>query len=118
LEHPMIKSFEDLQAKSKEGFEAYIASTSALTKGFQAIAQEATDFSKKSFEKGKDVAEQATATKSIEKAFEVQQGYAKEAYEAFVAQATKMNEMYVATAKEAYKPFEASLAAFGFKAQQ
>ena len=116
MERLMNKSFEDFQAMSKNGYEAYIASATALTKGLQNIAQEATDFSRKSFEKGTEVVEKATATKSIEKALEVQQGYAKEAYEAFVAQATKMNELYVATAKEAFKPFEASLAAFGVKA--
>ena len=45
-----------------------------------------------------------------------QQALAKEGYESLVAQMTKLNEMYIATAKEAYKPFEASLAAFGVKA--
>ena len=50
-----------------------------------------------------------------DKVFEVQQAFAKESYEAFVAQMTKMNELYVATAKEAYKPFESSFAAFGIK---
>ena len=45
----------------------------------------------------------------------MQQAFAKEAYEAFVAQMTKFNELYVATAKEAYKPFESSFAAFGIK---
>ncbi len=114
----MMKSIEEMQAKSKEGFEAYVASASALTKGMTAMAQEATDFSKKSFEKSREVAEQAAATKSFDKAFEVQQGFAKEAYESFLAQATKMNELYVATAKEAYKPFEATMTAFGFKPQQ
>ena len=109
----MIKSFEDFQNLSKDGYEAFVASGTALTKGFQAIAQEATDFSRKSFEKSTEVVEKATATKSFEKALEVQQGYAKEAYD---AQATKLNELYVATAKEAYKPFEASMASFGLKA--
>jgi hypothetical protein len=47
---------------------------------------------------------------------EVQQGYAKEAYEAFVAQATKLGEMYSTAAKDAYKPYEATFAAFGVKA--
>jgi hypothetical protein len=112
----MIKSFEDFQTLSKDGYEAFVASGTALTKGLQAIAKETTDFSRKSFEKGTEVVEKATATKSFEKALEVQQGYAKEAYEAFVAEATKLNDLYVATAKEAYKPFEASFAAFGIKA--
>ena len=116
MESPVIKSFEEFQTLSKDGYEAFVASGTALTKGLQAIAQETTDFSRKSFEKGTQVVERATATKSFEGALEVQQGYAKEAYEAFVAEATKLNELYVATAKEAYKPFEASLAAFGIKA--
>jgi hypothetical protein len=54
--------------------------------------------------------------KSIDKVVEAQQAFAKESYESFVAQMTKMNELYVSTAKEAFKPFEASLAAFGVKA--
>lgn len=107
---------EDVQAFGKEGFEAAVASSTALTKGFQAIAQEVADFSKKSFELSTATVEKATAARSFERVLEVQQGYAKEAYESFVAQSSKLSEMYVAAAKEAYKPFEASMAAFGFKA--
>mgnify|MGYP003513742875 FL=1 len=46
-ESPMIKSFEELQTLSKDGYEAFVASSTALTKGLQAIAQETTDFSRK-----------------------------------------------------------------------
>ena len=75
----MMKSFEEFQTFGKDGFEAYVASATALTKGIQAIAQEAADFSRKSFEKGTAAFEKATAAKSFEKALEVQQGFAKEA---------------------------------------
>jgi phasin family protein len=112
----MMKSFEELQAFGKTGFEAYVASTNALTKGFQAMAQEAAEFSRKSFEKNTAAFEQVTAVKSIDKVLEVQQTLAKDGYETLVSQMTKMNELALATAKEAYKPFEASFAAFGFKA--
>lgn len=111
----MMKSFEEFQTYGKDGFEAYVASATAVTKGFQTIAQEAADFSRKSFEKSSAAFEKATAVKSLDKALEVQQGFAKEAYEAWVAQMAKFNELYVSAAKEAYKPFEASLAAFGVK---
>ncbi len=112
----MMKSFEEFQTFGKDGFEAYVASSSALTKGFQAIAQEAADYSRKSFEKSTSAFEKLSAVKSIDKVVEAQQAFAKESYESFVAQMTKMNELYVSTAKEAFKPFEASLAAFGVKA--
>ena len=112
----MIKSFEDFQSFGKESVEAYIASANAFTKGFQAIATEQAEFARKALEKSTAAFEQATQVKSIDKAFEVQQGYAKDAYEAFTTQMTKVGELYTAVAKEAYKPFEAKLAAFGVKA--
>ena len=112
----MMKSFEEFQTFGKDGFEAYVASSTALTKGMQAIAQETAEFSRKSMEKGTAAFEKMTAAKSVEKAIEAQQAFAKESYDAVVAQMTKMNELYIATAKEAFKPFEASLAAFGVKA--
>ncbi|MBI2719920.1 MAG: phasin family protein [Rhizobiales bacterium] len=111
----MIKSFEEFQNLGKDGMEAYVASANAFTKGLQAMAQEAADFSRKSFEKSSQVFERASAAKSLDKAMELQQAYAKEAYEAFLAQAAKFGELYVSTAQEAYKPFEASLQAFGVK---
>jgi hypothetical protein len=111
-----MKAYEDAQTFGKEGFEAVIASATAMTKGFQTVAQEVADYSKKSVELSTSTFEKATAARSFERLVEVQQGYAKEAYDAFVAQATKMNDLYVAAAKEAYKPFEAKMAAMGVKA--
>jgi len=112
----MMKSFEEFQSFGKDGFEAYVASSNALTKGMQAMAQEAADFSRKSLEKGTAAIEKLTAAKSFDKALEAQQAFAKESYDAMVSQMTKMNELYLNTAKEAFKPFEASFAAFGVKA--
>jgi len=106
----MIKSFEDFQAFGKVSIDAYVASATAFNKGIQTITAEAVDFSRKSFERGTEAFEKASAAKSFDKALEVQQGYAKEAYEAFLGQMNKFGELYVATAKEAYKPFESKLA--------
>ena len=111
----MLKSFEEMQAFGKENFEAYAASAAALTKGFQTIATEAADYSKRTFEKSAAVVEQFAGAKSPDKAFEVQQAYAKEAFESFFGQANKMGELYLAVAKDVYRPFEAKLAQFGVK---
>jgi phasin family protein len=112
----MIKSFEDIQSFGKDTFEAYVSSANAMTKGFQAIAAEQAEFARKSLEKGTEAFEKATQVKSIDKAFEVQQGYAKDAYEAFTSQMNKVGELYAAVAKDAFKPFESKMAAFGVKA--
>ncbi|WP_395687546.1 phasin family protein [Aestuariivirga sp.] len=111
----MMKSFEEFQSFGKDGFEACVASSSALNKGFQTMAQEAAEFSRKSFEKGTAAFERLASVKSFDKAVEAQQTFAKESYEQFVAQMTKMNELFLSTAKEAYKPFEASMSSFSVK---
>ncbi|MEM7424948.1 MAG: phasin family protein [Pseudomonadota bacterium] len=105
----MIKSFEEAQNWGKQGFEAYVASATAWTKGLQGIATEVADYSRKSFEEGTAMVEKAVAAKSFDKALEVQQGYVKSASEAYVGEMTKLGEMYKEAAQEAYKPFEASI---------
>ena len=102
----MIGNFETLQKQGQENFELAMQSVNAVTKGFQDIAKETADYTKSQFETSSAAVKEMTEQKSIEKAFEVQAKYAKDSYEAFVAQSTKMGELYVDLTKEAYKPLE------------
>jgi phasin family protein len=106
----MMTSFEDANKVSKEMMDNSLKGYAAMTKGVQAIAAEATDYSKKSYEQSAAAFEKLAATKSFEKAMEVQTEFAKSSYEAFVAEATKMGELYADLAKEVYKPFETAMA--------
>jgi len=102
----MIQNFESFQKQGQESLDVAMKSVNAMTKGFQDIAKETADYSKKQFETSAAAAEKLMATKSLDKAFEVQADYMKGAYEAFVAQATRMGELYADMAKQAYKPYE------------
>jgi hypothetical protein len=106
----MIKNFEDMQKMSKDSMDATMKSLGTLSKATQAIATEVADYSKKSFEDGTKVMEKLLGAKSLDKAIEIQTDYAKTAYEGFVAQATKIGELYADLAKETYKPFESYMA--------
>jgi phasin family protein len=92
-----------------------MASFGTWTKNAQAIATEVADYSKKSFEGSAAAWEKLIGAKSIEKAMEVQSEYLKSSYEDFVAQSTKLGELYAGLAKEAYKPFEGVMAKAGMK---
>jgi len=105
----MVKNFEDMQKFGKDNMDATLTSLGALSKGFQTIAVEMADYSRKAFEDGTAAAEKLFGAKSIDNAVEVQSDYLKSAYEQFVAQATKVGELYAGMAQEAYKPFEASM---------
>jgi hypothetical protein len=102
----MVKGFEDVQQFGKDGMDATLKSFGAFTKNAQAIAIEIADYNKKVFEQGTAAAEKLIGAKSLEKAIEVQSDYIKSSYEGFVAEATKLGELYADLAKEAYKPFE------------
>jgi len=106
----MMKNFEDIQKLSKDNMDATMKSFGALSKAGQTIASEITDYSKRSFEDSTKAMERLFGAKSLDKAIEIQADYAKTAYEGLVAEATKIGELYVDLAKEAYKPFEAYMA--------
>jgi hypothetical protein len=64
------------------------------------------DYSKKSFEDGTRATQQLVGAKSFEQACEIQSQYAKKAFDAYVAQASKIGEMYIDLARSAYQPVE------------
>jgi hypothetical protein len=105
----MLKNFEDIQKFGKDNVDTCIKQFGSGSKGWQAIATEFADYSKKSFEDGSAALEKLFGAKSLEKAIEVQSEYAKTSYEGFVAQATKLGELYTDLAKETYKPYEGLL---------
>ncbi|MGA0564881.1 phasin family protein [Ancylobacter sp. VNQ12] len=108
----MLQNFDDIQKLGKDNLELSVKSFGTVSKGVQAIAVEVADYSKKSFEEGTATAEKLFGAKTLDKAVEIQSDYFKSAYESFVAQATKIGELYADLAKEAYKPYEGVLGKF------
>jgi phasin family protein len=108
----MLKSFDDFQKFGKDSVDATMESLNAASKGFQTLAVEAAEYARKSFEEGTAAVEKLFGARTLERAIEVQSDYAKTAYEGFVAQATKVGEIYADTAKQSYKPFESYASKF------
>jgi phasin family protein len=103
--------FEDFQKFSKQQLDTASAVASTMTKGIQEIAAESTEYSKKTFAANSAVVEKLLGAKSVETAIQIQTEFAKSAYEGFVAQSTKMNEMLVKLAGETFKPVQTAFAA-------
>ena len=102
----MVRSFEEVDAAGKELVDSGLKSLASLSKGIQAIALDAAEYTRKTCEEGSAALQKFTAAKSPEAAFEIQSGYARRAYEGFVAEAARMTELYAELARDAYKPFE------------
>jgi len=106
----MTQTYEDFGKYGKEFADTGLKSFASLSKGAQALAVEATDYTKKSFEDGSALVEKLLSAKSFENAIEIQTDYVKQSYESFVAEATKLGELYADLARDAYKPFESLVA--------
>lgn len=102
----MANHFEDFQKVSKDQLELMSATAASVARGFQAIANETTDYSKRSMESTSSFVEKLLGVKSVDTAIQLQSEFAKSQFEGFVAQANKIGEIYKDIAKEAFKPVE------------
>lgn len=105
-----MKDYQEFQKAGQEKFDTAVKNFGEVNKGFQAIASEVTDYSKKAFEEGTAAFEQLMGVKSVEQAIEIQTSFAKKAYDDYVSQASKLGEMYANLTKDAYKPVETAFA--------
>ena len=78
-----------------------------IQQNLKAIAPAHADFAKTSFEQGKTYVEQLAQVKSLDKAVELHNQYAKTAYETFVAEANKISDLYKELTKEVFAPLAA-----------
>ena len=109
----MMQQIDQIQKLGKDNVDAALKSFGVVSKGAQAIAVETADYAKKSFEQSTSVVEKLVGAKTLDKAIEIHTDFLKTAYEGFVAQSTKVGELYASLAKDAFKPYEGLVAING-----
>jgi hypothetical protein len=100
------KATKDFQKITKDNYDTMVRSYGELNRNFQDIGARVTDYSKQAFADATCTFEKLIGAKSFEHAIEIQSQYAKKAYDNWVAEATKIGEMYASATREAYKPVE------------
>jgi hypothetical protein len=107
---PYNKASKDFQKMGKESYDAMVRSYGELNRGLQTIGAEVTGYSKQAFADATSTFEKLVGAKSLEHAIEIQSQYAKSAFDSWVAEASKIGEMYASVARGAYKPVEQAVA--------
>ena len=100
---------EKYQTLSRNGFDATLHSFGEVNKGFQVLAAEVADYSKRVFA-GMRAWEQLLGVKSFDQAIKIHSEYAKIAYERHIAELSKLGEMYAGMARNAYTSVESQIA--------
>ena len=103
----MFNNLQDLQSYFVNPMEAFTKNSGEASSKIQALNAEATDYAKKSFEKGRSHFEKLTSVKNFEEAYKLQSDFAKSAYEDFVAQSTKIGTLYADFIKSATPAYDA-----------
>lgn len=107
----LSKGFEGMTAFSQENMDAVVKSGEIAAKAAEGIGSEVSAYSKKAFEDSVAAAQDFASAKTMTELFEKQSAFAQTAFEAFVHQSTKMNEIFVAAAKDISAPLGARVTA-------
>ena len=105
----MIKSIDDVQKLGQTSMDTSMKLYGEWTKGWQAIAAEMTDYSRRSFEDSTQTFEKLAGAKTLEQAIQIQTTWAKRSYDEYMQQMTKVGGMYANLTREAYKPVEQAM---------
>jgi hypothetical protein len=100
--------FDDTNVYGKDAMDTLLKSYSAATKGFQAIATETAEYSKKAYEANVAHMEALMSVKSLEAAIELNTSFAKSTVEGYLSEMNKLGEMYSDIAKQTYEPAKAA----------
>lgn len=96
--------FDDANVYGKETMDTLLKSYSTTAKGFQAIAAETAEYSKKTYEANVAHMEALMSVRSMEAAVELSTNFAKSMMEGYLAELNKLGEMYSDIAKQSYMP--------------
>ena len=108
----MIDSIDTVQTLGTEQVGPSTIAVSPFLEIVQAIAAEASDYTRRSLERGSSFVEKLFGATSFERALLIQSDYAGTSYAGLITYLREMDELYTNLVKEAVKPFEEALANF------
>ena len=107
-----LKGYDAVVSYNKDTAEAVMKSATTAGKGIESINSEIYSYSKQSIEDSVAATKAVLGSKSVHEAFEFQSDYAKSAFEAYVAELSKISELATAATKETYAPFKGRVQAW------
>lgn len=95
-------NFDDIRELGKQQFDVFATATNSTTKGLQAIAAEATDYSKRSLDNSRLYFEKLLRAQKLDDIVELQSEFCRTAYGDFIARASKVGELCSNLARETF----------------
>lgn len=104
------KLFEEINEFNKGNIEALVESSKVAAKAAETLGQEAAETARKNYETASAALKSFASVKSPTELFQLQSEYARSAFDAFVAQASKNSETVLKLAGEVVQPLSSRFA--------
>lgn len=99
-----VAGLTELNAEGKKNLEALVASATAAQKGAEALSAQTVAYGKKTWEDGVAAAQSLAAARSVQELVELQTNWARSAAETYLAEVTRMTDVFTASVKDSFKP--------------
>jgi phasin family protein len=108
-----MAALSEVSAFGKQNMEAWLASATVAQKGFETLSARSVAFSKQAMENHVAAAKSIMTSKSVQELVEKQSEYAKNSFDAYVAELTSVSELVSGLAKETIQPINERFNAVG-----
>lgn len=98
------QGLETAAAFNQGNIEAVVVSSQIAAKAMENVTSEIAAYSKKSYEDSMAAAKELSSCRSVAELLEKQAEFSRSSLESFVAEASKLNDMYATAAKETLEP--------------
>ncbi len=101
--------FAELSRLNRENLEAMMGAAAAVAKCCEALGSEWINYAKASMDEGVAASQALMGCTSMEQAIDVQSGYVKSAFDQYLSESTRLSEISLRMANEAFAPLNARL---------
>ena len=99
--------YGDLASANQETLDAVVKAGSVMVRGMESFSRELMTFAQASAEANAAVATRMFGVKSLQEAIDLQNAHARDSFDKAVAETSKLTEMSVKVANEAFEPLQA-----------
>lgn len=107
----VAKTVDDAAKLGKNQVEAFVSAGNVAAKGFESINAEVMAFTKNQIEDQISATKAMMGAKTLQELIELQNDFAKSAFEAYTAHTTKLSEVATKVAQETFAPINAQVQA-------
>ncbi len=101
-----FQSYDEFAALGKDNLDAFVKASTVLVKGFETLGKEVASYGQTSIEKSVASAQALFGVKTLRELVELQTEMAKESFDALVAGGTRIGELSVKVANDAFEPIQ------------